>query len=82
MSNTNSIASQLKRLLEWLKKKPITTLEARHELDILGVAPRIYDLRHRHGYNIHTYWTDDDNPGGGRHRVARYVLKPGAWEAN
>ena len=76
----NSYQAQRRRLLERLRQKPCTTVEARHSLDILGVAPRIYELRHHYGYNIHTHWTRDDNPGGGRHRVAQYVLKPGKWQ--
>lgn len=49
--NTN-IISQQKRLLAWLEAKPITTLEARHDLDILMPAARIFELRHQHGHNI------------------------------
>ena len=72
-------ASQRQRVLERLKKGSVTTIEIRHEQDILGVAPRIYELRHIHGYNIQKYWTTDINPGGDRHRVARYVLLPGKY---
>lgn len=78
--NKHSAQAQRTRLLAWLREKPCTTVQARHELDILGVAPRIYELRHHEGFNIHTHWVDDENPGGGRHRVAKYVLKPGKWE--
>jgi len=73
-------ASQRQRLLKWLEKKPITTVEARHQLDILGVAPRIYELRHLHGYNIQTHWATGINPGGDEHRLAQYVLLPGKYE--
>lgn len=78
--STHSLHVQRARLLQRLRQKPCTTVEARHELDILGVAPRIYELRHNYGFNIQTYWTNDKNPGGGRHRVARYVLMAGKWQ--
>lgn len=74
----HSTVSQRARLLTWLRKKPITTLQARHALDILGVAPRIYELRYDHGYNIQTHWVEGENPGGGKHKVAKYCLLPGA----
>ena len=63
--------AQRKRLIEWLRKKPCTTIEARHELDIISPAPRIYELRHNDGYNIKTIWTMAINPGGRVHRVAQ-----------
>lgn len=78
--NKHSAKSQRERLLKRLREKPCTTVEARHELDILGVAPRIYELRHHHGLNIHTYHAHGENPGGGRHRIAKYVLKSGKWQ--
>ena len=72
--------SQQQRLLAKLREKTLTTVEARHELDILEVAARIAELRHDYGYNIHTHWSNGDNPGGGRHRIAKYVLLPGKYE--
>jgi hypothetical protein len=76
----NTAESQCKRLIKRLRKGASTTVELRHQEDILGVGPRIYDLRHKHGYNIQTFWSIDHNPGGGKHRVARYVLQPGKWK--
>lgn len=76
----HSLKAQRARLLERLQQKPCTTLEARHELDILGVAPRVYELRHYHSFNIKKEWTSDYNPGGGRHRIARYILMPGKFQ--
>ena len=67
-------------LLERLRKGACTTFEARHQLDIIGVAPRIFELRHHEGFNIQTHWSYDVNPGGGRHRIASYVLIPGRWK--
>lgn len=83
MKNKNfdlSTANQRENLLEELKKHPLTTLQIRHKLDILGVAPRIYELRHWFGKNIQTSWTTDNNPSGGPHKVAVYTLMPGKWE--
>lgn len=76
----NSLESQRERLAEELRKGPLTTLEIRHQLDILGVAPRIFELRHSHNLNIQTHWSDAINPGGTRHRVAKYFLMPGSWK--
>ncbi|MDR3477642.1 MAG: helix-turn-helix domain-containing protein [Gammaproteobacteria bacterium] len=75
----NTIKTQRLRLLRRLQEGPCTTTEARHKLDILGVAPRVHELRYQYGFNIKTLWTDDHNPGGGRHRVAKYVLMQGKW---
>jgi len=71
---------QRARLLERLQVSPCTTVQARHELDILGVAPRIYELRHQFGFNIQTRWKNDRNPGGSHHRVAQYVLLSGKYK--
>ncbi len=76
----NTLEIQRSRLLKRLQEKPCTTVEARHELDILGVGPRIYELRHQFGFNIKKEWANDFNPGGGSHRVAKYVLMPGKWQ--
>ncbi len=67
-----NLESQRARLLAWLKTSPITTLQARKELDIMHPAARIQELRER-GNNIMTHWTTD-NTSKGRHRVARYTL--------
>jgi hypothetical protein len=80
MKLNNSSESQRLRILNRLEMKPCTTVQLRHELDILGVAPRVYELRHQEGFNIQTHWASDINPGGGRHRVAKYVLNPGKWQ--
>jgi len=78
--NKNSVIAQRKRLLERLHKQPCTTIQARHELDVLQPAPRVFELRHNHGYNIVTHWCYEKNPGGGSHRIARYTLLPGTWD--
>lgn len=79
---SHSTEAQRTRLLERLKVKPCTTIDARHELDIISPAPRIFELRHHHGHNIQTFWTTDINPGGRKHRVANYVLLSGNYGEN
>lgn len=70
----NSAASQRARILRHLKEHgPLTTLEARHQLDIMHPGMRICELRKR-GLPIITLWCEDLSPEGYAHRVARYVL--------
>jgi hypothetical protein len=74
LNNThNSAASQRQILLAALRKAPMSTLEIRRKLDILGVAPRILELR-RAGYKILTHWRDEPTDCGKLHTVAFYVL--------
>jgi hypothetical protein len=77
---SNESSAQRLRLLKRLQERPCSTIDARHELDILAVAPRIYELRHWYGYNILTFYTTADNPGGCTHKVANYVLLPGQYK--
>lgn len=79
-TQNNSAPAQRSRLLGRLQNRPCSTVEARHELDILSAPPRIHELRHDYGYNIQTQWTYSNNPGGGRHRIAKYVLMQGKWQ--
>lgn len=73
----NSAHAQRQRLLAWLwQHGQIDTITARRELDILGVAPRIHELRHRFGLSIETVWIDRPTDCSKLHRVALYVLKP------
>ncbi len=74
-----SSESQRERLLSWLRDKPITTLEARRELDILMPAARIYELRHLQGFNIHLTWIDAETLCGVKHRIGKYSLLAGKW---
>ena len=71
-SNVNT-AAQRARLLDALKRRALTTLQARRELDVLHVAARIMELR-RGGYSIETAWTRDVTSVEHLHRVARYEL--------
>jgi len=74
--------NQRKRILRKLRKRGpegLTTIQAREQIDVFAPAPRIFELRHRQGYNIQTVWSLDINAQGNEHRVARYVLFPGKW---
>jgi hypothetical protein len=66
-------AAQRSRLLDGLRLRPLTTLQARRELDVLHPAARVMELR-RDGYPIDTTWAYDVTSEGYRHRVARYSL--------
>ena len=70
----NSTEAQRSRLLTRLRQSPVSTIEARHELDIMMPAARVHELRHTHGYPIITQWVYQDTSAGRPHRVARYVL--------
>ena len=71
-NHCTSVKSQRKRILDWLATKPLTTLEARTELDIMHPAARIQELKSQ-GNNIFTHCETVDT-GKGKHRVASYVL--------
>lgn len=76
-AHSNSSASQRQRLLAWLQTHGrIDTITARRELDILGVAPRIFELRHRFGHVIDKVWIDQATDCGKLHKVALYLLCP------
>ena len=72
-----SAEAQRKRLIDALQCGPITTIEARRNLDILMPAARIHELKHRHGQNIQKYWIEQETDNGRKHRVAKYVLMVG-----
>lgn len=68
-----SAAAQRARLLDALHCGPVTTLEARRNLDILHPAMRVKELRGM-GYDIATVWVWQATDAGRMHRVAKYVL--------
>lgn len=70
----NCTAAQRKRLIDALQVGPITTIEARKNLDIMMPASRIKELREI-GYTIDTLWTQQETEAGQIHRVALYVLQ-------
>ena len=65
--------SQRQRILAWLRERPLTTLQARKELDIMHPAARVQELREL-GNRIITYWHVTHSDSGTKHRVGRYVL--------
>src|SRR5579862_3771809 len=74
--NDNSAEAQRYRLLEALRKGPLTTIEVRHDLDIMMPAARVYELRHDESHDIEMIWVNRPTAAGNLHRVALYVLKP------
>ena len=71
----NSTVSQRKRILDYLRSKPLTTLAERIDLDIMHPAARVMELKAQ-GHEIYTHWETVDS-GQGKHRVASYVLLSG-----
>lgn len=69
-----SAEAQRARLLDALRCGPVTTIEARRNLDILMPAARVHELKHRHGYKIQTIRIRQETDSGKLHSVARYVL--------
>lgn len=69
----NSTHSQCMRLLEALRHHPVTTIEARRDLDILMPAARVFGLKAL-GHKINTLWTEECTFSNRKHRIACYVL--------
>lgn len=76
-SHPNTAEAQRLRLLNALRGGPVTTLQARAELDVMHPAARVMELREE-GLRIFTAWAREPSPCGRLHRVARYVLAGGA----
>ncbi len=76
MKRTSSnVKSQQIRILAYLRKKPLTTVAARNELDVMHPAGRVRELKEQ-GHSIFTHWETVET-GQGKHRVASYVLLSG-----
>lgn len=75
--HSNDSAAQREKLYERLLFAPITTIEARRDLDILMPAARIFELRER-GHRIDKVWTWERTACGKMHRVALYALRKDA----
>lgn len=71
----NSAAAQRARLYDALCIAPVSTIQARRNLDILMPGTRIWELRHRHGKNIDKVMVKEPTDCGKLHSVALYVLK-------
>ena len=72
----NSATAQRNRLLDALRVAPVSTIEARRNLDVLMPAARVFEL-HEQGFDIATVWSWQETEQGKPHRVARYVLQHG-----
>ena len=72
---SSNTASQQARILAYLRVKPLTTLTARNELDVMHPASRVQELKAQ-GHNIITHRETIDS-GKGKHRIASYVLLSG-----
>lgn len=71
---SHSSTEQERKMMEALRKGPITTLEAANELDIVHPPNTIRRLRNK-GHEIITLWTYQATEDGRKpHRVAQYVL--------
>lgn len=74
MSGFNSSEDQRQRILAALRKGPVSTLDARRDLDVMHPAARIGELRHRYGCGIITVNAERQSDCGAWHVVAVYVL--------
>ena len=73
--NDTSSVVQRQRLLKALRKGPISTIQARDELEILMPAARIHELRHKLGIAIGTRMRSLPTFNGKKHSVAVYFLE-------
>ena len=71
-----SLEAQRKRLMDALRCGPITTIEARRNLDILMPAARVHELKHKQGEPIDKVMVQQETDNGKLHRIARYFLLP------
>jgi hypothetical protein len=71
----NTVEAQRCRILARLRQGPLSTLEARADLDVLHPAARVMELRGE-GHCIKTLRTHEHSACGQLHTVARYVLMP------
>lgn len=70
---TNNHEAQRDRLLDALRKGPVTTDQAKEALEIPQPGPRIWELRHWRGVRIATLIAHQDGVGR-KKRTALYVL--------
>lgn len=80
---SHDAATQRQLIMSYLSKHGSgTTYDFREQLDIPSPAPRIFELRHNFGKNIVKHEDYGTTSAGGKHRVARYVLKPGNYRGD
>lgn len=72
--SSSTKAHQRAVVLAALRVGPVSTLDARESLGVLGIAPRILELR-RAGFDIRTERVRQVDSFGAMHTVARYVLE-------
>ena len=70
----NARTEQAKRLLEALRRFPVSTFEARRHLDIMHPAGRVQELRDE-GHEIDTLRISERSEIGRAHSIAVYVLR-------
>lgn len=70
----NDARNQRNRLRAALARFPVSTIEARRDLDIMMPATRVYELRNRDGIDIATTWTTATTDAGKEHRIALYTM--------
>jgi len=75
-TSQHTAAAQRKRILDFLRVRPLDTLTARKVLDVMHPAARVMELRKR-GWKIQTVKIDRASDCGEIHRVACYVLEAG-----
>ena len=68
-----SSATQRARILARLRMGPMTTTQARRELDVMHPAMRVLELRRR-GFSIYTEMTLQETAPGRWHTAGKYVL--------
>lgn len=74
----NSASAQRLRILDHLQRfGPATSIELRGNLDVLNPQARIWELRHRLGYNIQKAMVYQFTECGKLHLVAKYFLVRG-----
>lgn len=71
-----SAAAQRARLLDALRCRPVSTIDARRNLDVMHPAMRVRELRLA-GHPIETVWIEQATDAGRLHRVAQYILTCG-----
>ena len=70
----NGAAAQRLRAIDLLRTGPKSTLQLRREGDILAPAARIWELKHRFGFDILSHRVRQATDCGTLHSVALYVL--------
>lgn len=65
--------AQREKILDWMRKRPITALAGFDSLGIVNLSGRIAELRQA-GYQIENEWAEANNRFGEPTRFVRYHL--------